>query len=91
MALFASISASAKYKTQEESYTLLPEDHKCIEVTYEDARRLMKIAAAEAGNQGPEGQLLVMRVVWNRVLSPHFPDTVQGVISQRGQFQTYKN
>lgn len=91
MALFASISASAKYQTQVESYTLLPEDHKCIEVSYEDALRLMKIAAAEAGNQGPEGQLLVMRVVFNRVKSPNFPDTIQGVISQKSQFETYLN
>lgn len=91
LTLFASISASAKYKTLEESYTRLPEDHKCIEVSYDDAQRLMKIAAAEAGDQGTEGQLLIMRVVWNRVKSPNFPDTIEGVLSQRSQFETYRN
>ena len=91
MALLASISAHAKYQTLEESYTRLPEDHKCIEVSYDDAQRLMKIAAAEAGDQGPEGQLLVMRVVWNRVKSPNFPDTIEGVLSQKSQFETYRN
>ena len=91
LTLFASISASAKYKTLEERYTRLPEDHKCIEVSYDDAQRLMKIAAAEAGDQGTEGQLLIMRVVWNRVKSPNFPDTIEGVLSQRSQFETYRN
>lgn len=62
-----------------------------IQISYEDAQRLMKIAVAEAGNQGVEGQLRVMQVVWNRVQSPNFPDTVEGVISQSHQFQTYGN
>lgn len=62
-----------------------------IQISYEDAQRLMKIAYAEAGNQGIEGQLRVMQVVWNRVQSPEFPDSIEEVISQPGQFQTYKN
>lgn len=60
-----------------------------IQISYEDAQRLMKIAVAEAGNQGIEGQLRVMQVVWNRVQSPDFPDTIEAVISQPNQFQTY--
>ena len=64
---------------------------KTIEVTYEDAQLLMKVAQAEAGNQGITGQWLVMCVVLNRVESEDFPDTVYEVIYQEGQFSTATN
>lgn len=59
-----------------------------IEVSYEDAQLLMKVAQAEAGNQGQVGQWLVMCVVLNRVESENFPNTVEEVIYQDGQFAT---
>lgn len=59
------------------------------EVSYEDAQMLMKIAQAEAGNQGIEGMAAVMRVVLNRVMSDDFPDTVEEVIKQPYQFESY--
>ncbi len=61
------------------------------EVSYEDAQMLMKIAQAEAGNQGVEGMAAVMRVVLNRVSSPNYPDSVEEVITQPYQFETYGN
>lgn len=62
-----------------------------IEVSYEDAQNLMKIAQAEAGNQGVEGMAAVMRVVLNRVSSEDYPDTVEEVIKQPYQFESYAN
>lgn len=62
-----------------------------IKISQEDAVRLMKIAQAEAGNQGTVGQLKVMEVVWNRTLSDKFPDSIQAVIEQDGQFESYSN
>lgn len=47
---------------------------------------LMKLTMAEAGGEGLKGKALVMRVVMNRVLSSDFPDTVQEVICEPGQF-----
>jgi len=62
-----------------------------IEVSYADAQLLMRIASAEAQDQGVEGMLRVMQVVWNRKNSPLYPDTVWGVISQPCQFQPITN
>ena len=56
------------------------------EVTYEEAQLLLRIAQAEAGNQGEEGMWLVMSVVMNRVASPDFPDSISEVIFQESQF-----
>ena len=44
---------------------------------------------AEAGNQDLMGKRLVADVILNRVESPRFPDTIEGVISQKYQFTTY--
>jgi N-acetylmuramoyl-L-alanine amidase len=52
----------------------------------EDAQLLMGIAAAEAGNQGPDGMWLIMSTILNRVHSSKFPDNIHDVIFQQSQF-----
>jgi len=47
---------------------------------------LAKVVVHEAGNQSRAGQLAVAQVVMNRVRSPRFPNTICGVVMQRGQF-----
>jgi N-acetylmuramoyl-L-alanine amidase len=64
---------------------------KVTEVSYEDAQMLMKIAQAEAGNQGIEGMSAVMRVVLNRVKNGDYPDTIEEVIKQPYQFESFNN
>lgn len=61
-----------------------------IQISQEDADRLMRIAYAEGGNQGVEGQLMIMETVWNRVQSDLeiFPDTIQEVIEQKNAFSS---
>ncbi len=57
----------------------------------EDAYRLCKIAMAEAEGEDTEGKALVMLVVLNRVWSDEFPDTIEEVIKESGQFAAYGN
>jgi len=64
---------------------------KSIEIEYEDAQLLMRVAQAEAGNQGITGQWLVMCVVMNRVESEDFPNTIKEVVYQKNQFATATN
>ena len=58
------------------------------DVTFSDGDRklLANIIYCEAGGEPYEGKLAVGSVVINRVLSSKFPDTVVGVVYQRGQF-----
>ena len=58
------------------------------EFTYEEAQLLMKVAQAEAGNQGEDGMWLVLSVITNRVKSESFPDSVTEVCYQKNQFET---
>lgn len=58
------------------------------EFSLQDAQLLMRIAEAEAGNQGPDGMWMVMSVVLNRVDSDTWPDSIAGVIFEDHQFSS---
>lgn len=47
---------------------------------------LCKITHAESRGEGTKGQMAVANVILNRVKSGKFPDTIKGVIFQKGQF-----
>ena len=52
----------------------------------EDSEVLLRIAMAEAESEGVIGKALVMMVVINRAWSESFPNTIEGVVMQSGQF-----
>lgn len=59
----------------------------CLLISQSDAEMLMKIAYCE-DHTNIESQAAVMACVLNRVADPNFPNTVEGVIRQKGQFST---
>lgn len=61
-----------------------PEDETILD--FSDIKLLAAIVCAEAGNQDFIGKRLVADVVLNRYYDPDFPDTIEGVIYQTGQF-----
>lgn len=52
---------------------------------------LSRIIYAESGNQPLEGKMAVGNVVMNRVASPIYPNSIEGVLAQKNQFTTYKS
>lgn len=61
-----------------------------VELTYEEAQLLMKVARAEGG-PGLDGQLWAMRTILNRVYHSRFDNTIQEVVSEENQFVVYGN
>lgn len=61
------------------------------EIVLGEMELLAQLVQAEAGNQSLEGKRLVVDVVLNRVADPRFPDTVEEVIFQPGQFSVVNN
>lgn len=60
------------------------------EELYCDSLELLAICVqAEAGNQPLNGRRMVVDVILNRVDDPDWPDTIEGVITQRNQFTSY--
>lgn len=58
---------------------------------YDSLENLAICVEAEAGNQGLKGKQLVVDVILNRVDSPMFPNDINSVIEQPGQFSVYSN
>ena len=58
---------------------------------YGDIKRMAAIIWCEARGESYEGQVAVGTVVMNRVESPRFPNTIEEVIKQKGQFSPYKS
>lgn len=83
---FNEIEEATKEEPEQEAEP--EEKREVIELTYEEAQLLMKIAQAEAGNQGEEGMWLVMSVVINRKNDEAFPDTIKEVAYQKNCFAT---
>ena len=60
-------------------------------LTEQDKELICRVAYLEAGNQCTEGQRAVIEVILNRVISPKWPNTVEGVLSAPRQFSTWKH
>ena len=58
---------------------------------YSEIELLERVVEAEAGNQGLMGKRLVVAVIYNRVESEKFPNTIQGVLTSPHQFSTVWN
>ncbi len=54
--------------------------------TAEEVNLIAKVISAEARGESYEGQVAVGAVILNRVASPSFPDSVNGVVYQNGAF-----
>lgn len=65
-----------------------PSRYACIFLSDEDVDLLARIIWLEARGECFEGQQAVAEVVFNRMLSSDFPDTLYGVIFEKGQFST---
>ena len=61
-----------------------------VEMTYEEAQLLMKVARAEGG-PSLDGQLWTMRTILNRVYHSRFDNTIEEVISEHNQFVVYSS
>lgn len=61
-----------------------------IQMTEQEYEELRLIVSAEAQTEGNIGMAAVTQVIFNRLLSDEWPNTIHGVLSQRGQFATWK-
>ena len=62
-----------------------------VNYTEDELKLLACLVHSEAGNQSYEGKLAVANVVLNRVKSSKYPNTIEKVIYQSGQFTVATN
>lgn len=82
---------NSEYISNTENEPLSPYQELIDSLTEDEKYLIYQITYLESGNQSMEGQRAVVEVILNRVLSDKFPNTVEGVLSQPGQFTTWKN
>ena len=61
------------------------------EILLGDMELAAQLVEAEAGNQSFDGKCAIVDVLLNRLESPDFPDTMEEVIFQEGQFSVITN
>ena len=72
--------------TWNKAHEIIKEYRKLSQYTDEDIRILATAVYYEAGNTNEELRQYVAQVVLNRVADSRFPNTIYGVITQRGQY-----
>ena len=70
-------------------FITVPTQAKTVE--YDEQELLARVVEAEAGNQGIIGKRLVVAVIYNRVESEKFPNTIYEVLTSPHQFSTVWN
>ena len=81
---------STQITTEQVEINTKQHEYSNICISDAEMQELKAIVAAEAQTQSMEGREAVVEVIFNRVLSPEYPNTVYGVLSQKGQFATWK-
>lgn len=77
------------YRFTETVYAESAEDELAEELYCDSLELLAVCVQAEAGNQPLIGRRMVADVILNRVDDPCWPDTIEGVITQRSQFTSF--
>ena len=62
-----------------------------IQLTIEEIELVSRIVQLECGYDIRESKYATIETIFNRVFDPRYPNTVEEVLSQKGQFSTWKN
>lgn len=62
-----------------------------IQLTAEEIEILSRIVQLECGYDIQQSKCATVETILNRIVHPKYPNTLIGVLSQKGQFSTWKN
>lgn len=79
------------YLENEDTVQVFKSNNKSISLSQSDIDLLAQIVHAESKGEPYTGKVAVASVVLNRVVSPGFPDTVEGVVKQKNAFSCVVN
>lgn len=79
------------FKDETKIVQVFNDKDKPIYITDSDVYLMSQIVYAESNSEPYEGKVAVASVILNRLRSPGFPKTIEGVIKQKGAFSCVKN
>ena len=62
-----------------------------IQLTADEIELISRIVQLECGYDTKESKYATIETIFNRILDPRYPNTLKEVLSQEGQFSTWKN
>ena len=62
-----------------------------ISLTAEEIELVSRIVQLECGHDIRESKYATIETIFNRIFDPRYPNTVEEVLSQQGQFSTWRN
>ena len=62
-----------------------------IQLTADEIELVSRIVQLECGHDVREGKFATIETIFNRIFDPRYPNTVEEVLSQKGQFSTWRN
>ena len=62
-----------------------------IQLTADEIELVSRIVQLECGHDVREGKFATIETIFNRIFDPRYPNTVEEVLSQKGQFNTWRN
>ena len=78
-------------KVKAEEGAVIPANRWGIQLTMEEIELLGRIVQLECGYDIQESKCATIETIFNRIFDPRYPNTLEEVLSQRGQFSTWKN
>ena len=85
--IFTFLTFATKVKANE----IIPMNKWNIYLTIEEIEVLSRIVQLEAGGEIRESKYATIETILNRIVSEKYPNTLLEVVSQNGQFSTWKN
>lgn len=70
---------------------IIPVNRWGIQLTLEEVETLGRIVQLECGYDIQESKFATIETIFNRIVDPRYPNTLIEVLSQKGQFSTWKN
>lgn len=78
-------------KVKAEEGTIISANRWGIQLTLEEIELLGRIVQLECGYDIQESKCATIETIFNRIFDPRYPNTLEEVLSQKGQFSTWKN
>ena len=86
--LFVTFSTT---KVKAEEGAIISANRWGIALTMEEIELLGRIVQLECGHDIQESKCATIETIFNRIFDPRYPNTLEEVLSQKGQFSTWKN
>ena len=78
-------------KVKAEEGAVIPANRWGVELTIEEIELLGRIVQLECGYDIPESKFATIETILNRIVDIRYPNTLSEVLSQEGQFSTWRN